>query len=321
MQDTKGHLESRHRDMTFQCLLGGCNKPRFTQANKVIDHVRCTHPSEYKKTRSDDDMLKNRLISTPKSLASYVCRECNVTFHGDIKIAIVHLVLEHGQNIPEKHHFKFVCRLCGTKSQFDDEKDLDRHCQTHYDFAFGHRGRLSPASRSRSKSVSASPDHRGRNRGRATRRSSSSRSPSSDHDRSSRAGARDQKRRDHSPDSRRGQDNTSGGLKYGKNTLSCHYCKDQFRTLGVRKNHMLREHQNLLFNCGLCTFINMYRRDLLWHLREHHRKDGYTDEALLRDFIRWPKDLRKIICTKCTEPEAFENALWLCVDPNEVTAF
>ena len=36
VQDTKGHLESQHRDMTFKCLLRGCAQPRFTQANKVI---------------------------------------------------------------------------------------------------------------------------------------------------------------------------------------------------------------------------------------------------------------------------------------------
>ena len=39
VQDTKGHLESQHRDMTFKCLLRGCAQPRFTQANKVIDLV------------------------------------------------------------------------------------------------------------------------------------------------------------------------------------------------------------------------------------------------------------------------------------------
>jgi hypothetical protein len=32
-----------------------------------------------------------------------------------------------------------------------------------------------------------------------------------------------------------------------------------------------------------------------------------------------PKDLRKIICAKCSETEAHENAVWLAVDPNEDT--
>ena len=46
VQDTKGHLESRHRDMTFQCQLNGCNHPRFTQvfyrwpfSQKVLMHL------------------------------------------------------------------------------------------------------------------------------------------------------------------------------------------------------------------------------------------------------------------------------------------
>ena len=73
----------------------------------------------------------------------------------------------------------------------------------------------------------------------------------------------------------------------GQTSFTCHFCKDQFRTLSVRKNHMLREHEGLLFNCGFCTFVNMYRRDLLWHLREHHRKQGYSDEMMLREFVRY----------------------------------
>ena len=62
----------------------------------------------------------------------------------------------------------------------------------------------------------------------------------------------------------------------------------------------------------------MYRRDLLWHLREHHRKTGYSDEMMLREMVKWPKDLRKVVCIKCTESEANENSTWLCCDPNEV---
>ena len=81
---------------------------------------------------------------------------------------------------------------------------------------------------------------------------------------------------------------------------------------------MLRDHQELLFQCALCTFHNMYRRDLIWHLREHHRKDGYSDEYLIREFVHWPKDLRKVMCIKCSETEAHETAIWLAVDPNEV---
>lgn len=92
VSDTKAHLESRHRDMTFQCKLSGCNKPRFTQAAKVIDHVRTNHPRDYKKTQEDIDMFRLNMISMPKSLCSYACKECKVVFHGDVKIAIVHLV-------------------------------------------------------------------------------------------------------------------------------------------------------------------------------------------------------------------------------------
>ena len=78
--------------MTFQCKLAGCNKPRFTQAAKVIDHVRTNHPRDYKKTQEDIDMFRLNMISMPKSLCSYTCKECKVVFHGDVKIAIVHLV-------------------------------------------------------------------------------------------------------------------------------------------------------------------------------------------------------------------------------------
>lgn len=90
--DMKGHLESRHRDMTFQCKLDGCNRPRFTQSSKVIDHIRTNHPREYKKTSEDMDMFRQGMISLPKSLASYTCKESKMIFHGDLKIAIVHLV-------------------------------------------------------------------------------------------------------------------------------------------------------------------------------------------------------------------------------------
>ena len=76
-----------------------------------------------------------------------------------------------------------------------------------------------------------------------------------------------------------------------------------------------------VFFVGFCTFVNMYRRDLLWHLREHHRKTGYSDEMMLREMVKWPKDLRKIVCIKCTESEANENSTWLCCDPNEVHNF
>ena len=82
---------------------------------------------------------------------------------------------------------------------------------------------------------------------------------------------------------------------------------------------ILLNHRELLFECALCTFANMYRRDLVWHLREHHRKEhGFSDGQLVKEFVHMPKDLRKIICIKCSETEAHENAVWLAVDPNEV---
>ena len=101
-------------------------------------------------------------------------------------------------------------------------------------------------------------------------------------------------------------------------SLSCHFCPDVFRTPAIRKNHMLHHHQKFLFQCGLCTFHNMYRRDLAWHLREHHRKN-LPDDVLVREFVHWPEDMRKIMCGKCNESEAHDNAVWMGVDPNNVS--
>jgi len=61
----------------------------------------------------------------------------------------------------------------------------------------------------------------------------------------------------------------------------------------------------------------MYRRDLAWHLREHHRKN-MPDDVLVREFVHWPEDMRKIMCGKCNESEAHDNAVWMGVDPNNV---
>ena len=61
----------------------------------------------------------------------------------------------------------------------------------------------------------------------------------------------------------------------------------------------------------------MYRRDLAWHLREHHRKN-LPDDVLVREFVHWPEDMRKIMCGKCNESEAHDNAVWMGVDPNNV---
>lgn len=291
VQDTKHHLETRHRDMTFQCLLRGCNRPRFTQADKVIDHVRCNHPNEFRSTRDDMDLFCKKMISMPKNIMSFTCRECRVVFHGDVKIAIVHLVLEHGENVPQRSHFVFSCRICGPKVRIDNEKELERHCQGHLDQVREALGRGGGENRQ---------PLLGRGRSRSPRsQSSSQRSLTRSRSRSR---------------------SVSPHLKYGRNTLTCHFCPDQFRTLPVRKNHMLRDHGDLLFQCALCTFHNMYRRDLIWHLREHHRKDhGFSDEVLIRDFVHWPKDLRKVICRKCSESEAHDNAVWMAVDPNDVS--
>ena len=62
----------------------------------------------------------------------------------------------------------------------------------------------------------------------------------------------------------------------------------------------------------------MYRRDLAWHLREHHRKN-LPDDVLVREFVHWPEDMRKIMCGKCNESEAHDNAVWMGVDPNNVS--
>lgn len=212
----------------------------------------------------------------PKNIMSFTCRECKVSFHGDIKIAIVHLVLEHGQNVPQRHHFNLTCRICGPRVDFINEIDLEKHCQDHLEEAFG------GGNRSRSRSRSSERSSRSR-----TRSPSPTRSPVN--------------------------------FRHGKNTLTCHFCPDQFRTLSIRKNHMLRDHQSLLFQCALCTFHNMYRRDLVWHLKQHHRKNDLSDQRLIKEYVHWPKDLRKIMCSKCSETEAHENAVWMAVDPNEIT--
>ena len=99
--------------------------------------------------------------------------------------------------------------------------------------------------------------------------------------------------------------------------MTCHYCPDVFRTPAYRKNHMLQHHQKFLFQCALCTFHNMYRRDLAWHLREHHRKN-FADDVLVREFVHWPEDMRKIMCGKCNESEAHDNAVWMGVDTTKV---
>ncbi len=92
IKQTKEHLESRHRDLTFQCWCKGCPKPRFTEARKVLDHIKCNHPNEVRGIRETDEYFRRKLLSLPKSLASYTCRLCNIVFHGDLKIVIVHQV-------------------------------------------------------------------------------------------------------------------------------------------------------------------------------------------------------------------------------------
>jgi hypothetical protein len=277
VQDTKQHLESRHRDMTFQCLLNGCARPRFTQVLKVIDHVRCNHPHEFRRSRNDMDLFVQRMISMPKNIMSFTCRECKIMFHGDVKIAIVHLVLEHGISVPKRSDFGFSCRVCPKRGNFDNEKELELHCQEHLEEA---KNRQQPRRR-RSKSRSRSP----------TPLASTSLAAAQE----------------------------SSFFRYGKSTLICHFCPDQFRSLASRKAHMLDAHEELLFQCELCTFHNMYRRDLIWHLREHHRKDRFGEEELVRNYISWPKDLRKVFCGKCTESEAHDTAVWMAVDPHEVS--
>jgi len=307
VQDTKGHLESRHRDMTFQCQLNGCNHPRFTQAAKVIDHVRCNHSREFKRTNKDMDLFRKKMISMPRNIMSFTCKQCRIVFHGDVKIAIVHLVLEHGQNVPQRNDFVFQCRICGPRALFDNERQLESHCKMHLDEVS--RGA------SRSPSSDRSSVDRGRSRSRSRSRSYSPRFQG--------GGGRPEGGRPGSGDRRPGSgDRESGGNRGGaKSILRCHFCTDEFRTLAVRKNHMLRDHRELLFECALCTFANMYRRDLVWHLREHHRKEhGFSDGQLVKEFVHMPKDLRKIICIKCSETEAHENAVWLAVDPNEDTS-
>ena len=64
---------------------------------------------------------------------SFTCKQCRIVFHGDVKIAIVHLVLEHGQNVPQRNDFVFQCRICGPRALFDNERQLESHCKMHLD--------------------------------------------------------------------------------------------------------------------------------------------------------------------------------------------
>ena len=186
--------------------------------------------------------------------------------------------MEHGRNIPERHHLRFSCRVCSNKESFSDPKDLERHCQIHYEAAKGSyvdpRSRSQSTgrdSRSSSRSRSRSPRERDRSRtperrwrSPPDRRSPPGRARSPPGRRSPPPGRRSPPpgRRSPPPSSRRSY--SDGGLrteverdrenersdKGGRSVFTCHYCKDQFRTLSVRKNHMLREHERFLFNCG-----------------------------------------------------------------------
>jgi len=205
--------------MTFQCQLNGCNHPRFTQAAKVIDHVRCNHSREFKRTNKDMDLFRKKMISMPRNIMSFTCKQCRIVFHGDVKIAIVHLVLEHGQNVPQRNDFVFQCRICGPRALFDNERQLESHCKMHLDEVS--RGA------SRSPSSDRSSVDRGSNRGRSRSRS-----------------------RSYSPRMQGGRagsgDRENGGNRGGaKSILRCHFCTDEFRTLAVRKNHMLRDHRGV----------------------------------------------------------------------------
>jgi len=306
VQDMKGHLETMHRDMTFQCLLNGCNHPRFTQAVKVIDHVRCHHPREFKKTNKDVDLFRKKMISMPKNIMSFICKQSKVVFHGDVKLAIVHLVLELGKNVPQRNDFIFQSRIHGPRRQFDDEHQLEANCQQFMkEVERGpSRSPSSGSSRSRSRSRSYSPRRQGRS---PSPRRSPMRSPV-------RSPVRGGSPRRGSPPRR------SPPRGDRRSILRCHFCRDEYHTLAARKNHMLRDHRDLLFKCALCTFSNMYRRDMVWHLREHHRKDNrYTDDQLVKEFVYMPKDLRKIMDVKCSETEAHESGVWLAVDPNDIS--
>ena len=105
----------------------------YYQAAKVIDHVRCNHSREFKRTNKDMDLFRKKMISMPRNIMSFTCKQCRIVFHGDVKIAIVHLVLEHGQNVPQRNDFVFQCRICGPRALFDNERQLESHCKMHLD--------------------------------------------------------------------------------------------------------------------------------------------------------------------------------------------
>jgi len=56
-------------------------------------------------------------------------KQSKVVFHGDVKLAIVHLVLELGKNVPQRNDFIFQSRIHGPRRQFDDEHQLEANCQ------------------------------------------------------------------------------------------------------------------------------------------------------------------------------------------------
>ena len=79
------------------------------------------------------DLFRKKMISMPRNIMSFTCKQCRIVFHGDVKIAIVHLVLEHGQNVPQRNDFVFQCRICGPRALFDNERQLESHCKMHLD--------------------------------------------------------------------------------------------------------------------------------------------------------------------------------------------
>ncbi len=81
---------------------------------------------------------------------------------------------------------------------------------------------------------------------------------------------------------------------------------------------MFRTHKNDHFRCAECNFATTNRFELFVHLEKTHHLEGYPDDELLEKYIDMPRDLRKIMCLKCSDMDALENGQWLCRDPKQV---
>lgn len=163
---TKDHLEECHVGEVFQCKLTACSRPKFLDLVKVLNHMDDKHYSETR-NKSNEDLIRRNMIAIPRNLHAYKCKLCQLLFVGQReKDVLEHQRREHLDK-PSPSNILYQCRVCGPKVYFRDEKDIERHVQTHRNPS---ERTLFKGRRSRSSSRSSS--------GRS-RRTSSSRSDSS----------------------------------------------------------------------------------------------------------------------------------------------